>query len=166
MNPLRSENKFRGAHLVITVMMSIICGVMLSQAQQTSPNVVDAAAKVKKEILKIEDMRNQALLKRDTVTLDHLCADDMAWTSPNGVVLTKAQMLSDIKTGKEAFSSIAHDDVQMHIYENTVVVYGVSRSTVQYKGDLRNKPRRFTNVYVRCAGEWKLVDHQVTPISD
>ena len=153
----------RAYELTIVVVASFVCAMCPAEEQRKS---VDDAAKIKSEIFKIEEVRNQAMLKHDTVTLDHLCADDLAWTNQNGEILTKSQVLSDLKTGKESFSTIAHDNVQMHIYENTVVVFGVSTSTVQYHGTLRNKPRRFTNVYVKHNGEWKLVDHQVTPIEN
>ena len=163
----RSRTMLQRAYkLTIVVVTLFVCAMCLAEEQRKSVNGVDDAAKIKSEILKIEEARNQAMLKHDTVTLDHLCADDVAWINQDGDLLAKSQVLSDLKTGKQSFSTVAHDEVQMHIYENTVVVFGVSTSTVQYHGTLRNKPRRFTNVYVRHNGEWKLVDHQVTPIEN
>lgn len=152
--------------ITIAVVMLFVCVLCPAQGHGNNLDATDAAAKTKSDILKIEEMRNQAMLKHDIAALDHLCADDMAWTNQNGEILTKSQMLSDLKTGKESFSTVAHNDVQMHIYKNTVVVFGVSTSTVQYYGSLRNRPRRFTNVYVRRDREWKLVVHQVTPIGN
>src|ERR1700722_15091564 len=107
----------------IWILTAIVVGLFactLCQAQQQGKNVdsTDAVAKTRSEILKIEEIRNQAMLKHDLAALDHLCAADMAWTNQNGEVLTKSQMLDDLKTGKESFSTVAHDDVQMHIYKN------------------------------------------------
>jgi len=145
------------------VMISIAYPISAAQVGGRGGDA-DSPASIKKEILRMEDTRDRALLRRDTATLDHLFADDMAWTSPNGEVLTKSQILSNLKTGKETFPSIVHNNVQLHIYQNTAVVFGITTSRVFYNGSFRNKPRRFTNVWVRRDGEWKLVDHQVTLI--
>jgi ketosteroid isomerase-like protein len=77
-------------------------------------------------------------------------------------MISKAQLMADIRAGKHKPYNVAHDDIQMRIYGNTVVVTGHSTAT----GTMYNKPRRFTNVYVKQQGIWRLVAHQVTYVEN
>jgi hypothetical protein len=87
---------------------------------------------IRKEILEVEEVRNQAMLKHDTAPLERMYADDIAWTNPSGDVLSKAQILADLQTGKQKRYSIIHDDIHRSVYGNTVVVTGRSTSELQY----------------------------------
>jgi ketosteroid isomerase-like protein len=144
------------------LILLILCFAPVSHGQIDDRPDARSQANNRKEVLAMEQTRDQALLNSDSTTLDHLLADDISWTSPNGAVVTKSQLLTDVASGKETFPSIAHENVQVHIYGNTALVFGVTTSTVQFRGTLRNRPRRFSNVWVKRAGEWQLVAHVVT----
>jgi ketosteroid isomerase-like protein len=125
-----------------------------------------ADSEIEKEILALEEAQNQAFVKGDADALDRIYADELAWTNQNGELLTKAQILADIRSGKQKYNSVRHDDVRLHVYGNTVVATGHSTSSVIYKGQAVSRPRRFTNVYVNQNGQWRLVVHHVTPIAE
>jgi ketosteroid isomerase-like protein len=121
--------------------------------------------KPKKEVLKFEEERNQALLRGDTETLDHMYADELAWTNPSGEILTKAQVLASLKSETQNFFTIKHDDRSLHVYGDTVVLTAHTVSTERYKGNTFNYPRRFTNVYIKRDGRWELIAHHATPVA-
>jgi ketosteroid isomerase-like protein len=121
---------------------------------------------VKAEILHIEEVRSKAMLAHDTAVLSNLYADDLSWTNPSGEVLTKAQVLADLVSGKQKFFTIAHDDIRLHVYGLTVIADGRSTSTLRYKGKVsRGIVRRFMNVYVKRNGQWLLIGHQQTVVA-
>jgi len=122
-----------------------------------------AVDKIKSEILQKEDEQNHALLKNDADLLGGMCSDELAWTNASGVLLTKSQMLTDMRSGKQINSTIIHDDVRLHVFGNTVVVTGRSTSTYLYGGKKFVGARRFTNVWVKQSNKWLLVVHHVTP---
>ena len=147
---------------VLLIPMLTIALVGFVRGQETAEDKIDS--EVQKEILKGEEEQNQGVLNGDTAMLDRIIADDVSWTNANGELLTKAQVLDDLRTGRQKFQSVKHDDVHMHAYENTVVVTGHSTSTYQYKGKPSDAARRYTNVWVKRDGKWWLVVHHVTPI--
>ena len=120
---------------------------------------------IKKEVIKFEDDRNQAILNRDTTTLDRMYADEITWTMSNGDLLNKQQVLGNIGSENQRLFSIEHSDRRWHIYGNTVVLTATSHSTERYKDKMVTVPRRFTNVYVKRDGQWKLIVHTVTPLA-
>jgi len=120
---------------------------------------------IKKEVIKFEDDRNQAILNRDTTTLDRMYADEITWTMSNGDLLNKQQVLGNIGSENQRLFSIEHSDRRWHIYGNTVVLTATSHSSERYKDKMVTVPRRFTNVYVKRDGQWKLIVHTVTPLA-
>jgi hypothetical protein len=72
-----------------------------SLAAQEQGKAQDKAADTRGQILQKEDEQNAALLKNDADVLANLCADQLAWTNASGVLLTKAEMLADIRSGKQ-----------------------------------------------------------------
>jgi uncharacterized protein (TIGR02246 family) len=138
----------------------------LVQGQGTDQNDSAAAEGIKKEIMKVEEERNQAMLHKDTAVLARMYDDDIAWTNPSGENLDKAQVLADLKTGRQKFFNIQHDQIHMTVYgSDVVVVTGRSTSFLQYKEKVsRNIERRFMNVYQKQDGQWKLIVHHQTPV--
>jgi ketosteroid isomerase-like protein len=125
----------------------------------------DAAEETKKDVLKFEDERNQAILNRDTKTLNRMYADEITWTMSNGDLLNKQQVLANIGSENQRLFTIQHSDRRIHVFGNTVVLTANSSSSERYKDKMVTVPRRFTNVYVKQDGQWKLVVHTVTPLA-
>jgi ketosteroid isomerase-like protein len=142
----------------------LVFGSQVAQAQQPAVSA-SSVEEIKKEILKVEDERNDAIMKGDVATLDKMYSDEIAWTNPKGELLTKKEVLAHLQSGEQKFFSIKHSDRQLHVYGDSVVVMTVfTRSSVRYKGQTSDAPRRFTNVFVKQNGQWILVVHQATPV--
>lgn len=134
--------------------------------QESPQNAVQSVEEIKKEVLKFEDDRLAAILKNDTATLDRMYSDQMAWTQPNGDLLSKSQVLNDIRPGNQSLTQMKHSNQNLRIIADNVAVLTVeSLSTEIYKGKPITQPKRFTNVYVKQGGQWKLVVHAVTLIA-
>jgi len=146
----------------------IFCGVLLAclggRSQEPRPATQASADELKKEIVKVEDERNAAIMKGDVATLDKMYSNEIAWTNPRGELLTKSQVLDHLQSGEQKFFSIKHSDRQFHFYGNTAVMTVFTTSSVRYKGKTSDAPRRFTNVFVKENGSWHLVVHQATPV--
>jgi len=140
----------------------LVCAMGRSQA--IAPASQESSAELEREVLKVEDERNEAIMKGDVATLDKMYSDEIAWTNPHGELLTKGQVLSHLQTGEQKFFSIKHSDRHLHVYGNTVVMTVYTKSAVRYKGKTSDAPRRFTNVFVKQNGAWLLVVHSATPV--
>src|SRR5579872_4614168 len=126
----------------------------------------DSVGETRRQVLKSEDLQNKALLENDADLLGSMCADELAWTNASGVLLSKAQMLADLRSGKQKNETIKHEDIRLHIYGTTVVVTGLSTSTYRYKEKTFVGSRRFTNVWIKQNGRWMLVVHHVSAVAD
>src|ERR1700730_4033219 len=89
----------------------------------------------------------------------------LEYTNQMGGVLNKAQWLARVRSGKQRSISIKLDVDHVHVFGNTVVVTGTSRSKVTFNGKLSDSPRRSTRVFVKQDGVWKLAVQHVTLIA-
>jgi ketosteroid isomerase-like protein len=119
---------------------------------------------IEKEILAVEQQRDQAIQDRDMKVLDHIHADDFTFVNTRGGLLTKAEYLEEIRTGGIKFLSFKQDDYHVQVYPGTVIVTGRSSGVIQYHGKVNEVPRRFTLVYVRDQGRWRLATYHGTVI--
>src|SRR5205823_5091002 len=112
---------------------------------------------VEEVIKKLDDERIQAQIHADATALDRIYADDFIGVGPSGTVRTKAQVISDFTSGDLKFQSITTDDVQVRVYGNTAVETGRSTMNGQDRGKAVPRDTRFTRVWVKQQGRWRLV---------
>jgi len=121
---------------------------------------------VEEIIRKLDNERIQAQIHADATALDRIYADDFIGVGPSGTVRTKPQVISDFTSGNLKFQSITTDEVQVRVYENTAVETGLSTMTGQDKGKTVPRDTRFTRVWVKQQGRWRLVsNHYSTRIT-
>ena len=112
---------------------------------------------VEDTIRKLDNERIQAQIHADAVALDRIYADDFIGVGPSGTVRTKPQVISDFTSGELKFQSITTDEVKVRVYENTAVETGVSTMLGQDKDKAVPRETRFTRVWVKQKGRWRLV---------
>jgi ketosteroid isomerase-like protein len=141
--------------LVIAVLVLIAAPTAVSARTQSAKG--DQRSSVEQVIKQLDHERIQAQISADAVALDRLYADDFVGVGPSGIVRTKAQVISDFTSGDLRFQSITIDDVQVRIYENTAVEIGRSTMNGQDRGKPVPHDNRFTRVWVKQQGRWRLV---------
>ena len=117
----------------------------------------DPSRTVEQVIRKLDNERIQAQIHADAAVLKRIYADDFIGVGPSGTVRTKPQVISDFTSGNLKFQSITTDEVQVRVYENTAVETGLSTMVGQDKGKAVPHNTRFTRVWVRQQGHWRLV---------
>jgi hypothetical protein len=157
----RSEKTMRRI-LLLSLLTVALVGA--APAQGTAKSQSDA--EIEKEILKIESERDQAREKGDNATLNRILADDYFYIGVRGNVRTKANRLDDYEAGLIKVFSVKKDNFMFKIYGDTVLMTGRETSITQYRGKPNDKPRQFTNVYIKLDGRWRLVFHQATTIGE
>ena len=118
-----------------------------------------AAENAKAEVLKVEEIRNQALQSGDAVALGNIYSDDLVYANVSGTLLTKAEHLAEFKARTLHFVSFAHDNVEVTVHGDSAVLTGISKSVVDYRGEISHSQRRFMNVYAKQNGRWLCVAH-------
>ena len=137
------------AVLVLTV-------VPLAVGQKQSARGNDRTS-VEETIRKLDNERIQAQIHADAPALDRLYAEDFIGIGPSGTVRTKAQVIADSTSGSLRFQSITTDDVQWRVYGDTAVETGRSTMNGQDRGKTVPRDNRFTRVWVKRQGSWRLV---------
>ena len=115
------------------------------------------AQTVAEGIRRLDQERIQAQIHADAAALDRIYADDFIGIGPSGTVRTKPQVLADFTSHDLSFQSITTDEVRIRVYGNTVVETGRTTTIGQDKGKVVPRDNRFTRVWVRRQGRWRLV---------
>lgn len=113
-----------------------------------------------KELLKLEQQWGDALVKLDLAFLDRILAEDYLFTSPLGEVLTKSQMLAELKSGEDVVSSVVNHDMKVRVYGDAAVVNGHSTYKEAVQGKDISGEYRWTDTWIKKVGRWQCVaDH-------
>ena len=146
---------------VIAVLVFTAASIALGQKQsaQRAPN-----RSVDQVIRQVDHERIQAQIGADAVALKRIYADDFIGIGPSGTVRTKAEVISDFTSGELKFQSITTDDVRVRVYGNTAVETGRSTLIGQDKGKAVPRDNRFTRVWIKQRGRWRLVSNHYSSL--
>ena len=138
---------------VIAILVFTAASIALGQKQSArkTPKSSD------QEIRQVDRERIQAQISADAAALDRLYANDFIGIGPSGTVRRKPQVIADFTSGDLKFQSINTDDVQVRVYGNTAVETGRSTMIGQDKGKAVPRDNRFTRVWIKQRGRWRLV---------
>jgi uncharacterized protein (TIGR02246 family) len=149
--------------LMIAALVLVAASSTLGQTQSAKR---EQGGNTEQTIRQLDHERIQAQISADAVALDRLYADDFLGVGPSGTVRTKAQVIEDFTSGKLKFQTITTDDVQVRVYGNTAVETGRSIMNGQDKGKSVPRDTRFTRVWIKQEGRWRLVaNHYSTLIT-
>ena len=146
--------------LIITVV--IFAGLAIAQGQKQE-NRLAKASKAEQQILDLNREWADAIARGDMEALDRLFADDMIVTSSSGEVRSKAQEMDDLRPASDITTYFFKtDDVRARVYKDAAVVTGLARWRIKYQGRDIDNQRRYTSVYVKQRGRWRIVAQQLT----
>jgi len=153
--------ELRVAVLIAIMALGVICSATAQDAVKH-----ESDADIQKAILAVDNERYEAMQKKDMAALDRLHADGLVFINTKGRMLNKAEYMEEIRSGSLKFLSVETDDYTFCIYGETVIMSGRAKSVVEYYGVVNKRPRRFTSVFIKMQGQWRLVAHQATLIAD
>ena len=121
-------------------------------------------AKVQQEIKKLEEERNQAILKGDFAAIERMTSDDYTFVTLRGEMRTKAEIVSGFKSGLFKYQSRTISDLNVRVYGDAAVVTGKSIQKGSENGKDYSGDYWFTRVYAQQDGRWVTVALQTTLI--
>src|SRR6476469_5695208 len=148
-----SELHMRPALLIAVLVLTV---VPMCEGQEQSASR-DQRSGVEQVIRQLDNERIQAQIHADATALDRIYAEDFIGIGPSGTVRHKPEVLSDFTSGHLKFQSITTDEVQVRVYENTAVETGLSTMVGQDQGKAVPRDNRFTRVWIKQQGRWRLV---------
>jgi ketosteroid isomerase-like protein len=144
--------------------MAVLFLLMVGQASWALPRHENKA--IHKQIEGLEQQWRQALLTNDVAAMDHLLADDYVGISSNGTVETKAQALAQRRAGTVRISKLDLSDVHVRVYGDTAVVTSQANLVGTNGASDISGEYRYTRVYNRRLGQWKIVSFEASRMHD
>ena len=153
---------------ILIVVALVILGCVVASAQ-TTPEKPHENGETEQVILRLENEGREATLKNDIEANNRLLADNWLNINPDGSITTKAKLLELLKDGSFKIMSIENDEVMVRVYGeggDAAVVTG--RSTTKRAGpggEVLARQVRFTRVYAKSKGQWRVVSAHNTLIA-
>ena len=141
---------------LLCVAFSLMRGVA-EERKDTSTNAADQS-----ELERLERKWNEAHLRGDTAALDDLWADELVVTVPKMQVMNKAQSLAIWRTGRMKFERYETSDTTIRLFGDAAVVTGRLIRERNFGEKHIHEDWRFTKVYVRRQGKWRVVSWQAS----
>src|SRR5829696_1269538 len=136
--------------------------LMISITGLVSGQSAKQRAAIEQEIRRLDVAHADAVLRGDLVALDKIWTEDFKVNNP----FNEIDKADRIRTGAVTYSSFIREPEAVLIHGETVIVMG--RERVVPKG---NSPgagetinRRYTNIWMKRAGKWRLVARHASVI--
>jgi ketosteroid isomerase-like protein len=117
------------------------------------------------DVIRTHTQFNRALEAQDLDTLSRLYADDYTLVRPDGSVLSKQEVLRDLRDGGLTFRSINMTDVNVRVYGETGLLSAVIRTVASRKSAETRAHLRLVAVYVADGNRLRLVHFQSVSLS-
>jgi ketosteroid isomerase-like protein len=123
-------------------------------------------SEIHKEIEALEQQWQQATVTNNIGEMSRLLADDYVGITSNGTVENKPQALAQRSAGTIRITKLDLTDTRVRVYGDTAVV----TSQAQLEGtngatDISGQ-YRYTRVYARRLGQWKIVTFEASRMHD
>lgn len=115
-------------------------------------------------LMKMEQEMADAIVKGDTSVWDKYSDANSVFTDPGGMMMNKAQSVAMFKSGDLKIESTKIADMKVQMFGNTAIVTYRTTDKGTYKGKDISGEYRWTDVFAKMGGKWKLVAGQGTPI--
>ena len=134
--------------------MTFAIPILVAAMLQANPaqDVVDVAA-----LTALESVWNQAHIRGDVQALDRLWAPDLVVVVPKMKPMSRAEAMKMTLSAGAWFDSYDSSDLRVRVYGDTGLVTGRLVRTRKMTGVSVEDVWLFTKVYVRAAGERKVV---------
>jgi Domain of unknown function (DUF4440) len=106
---------------------------------------------------------HQALVKKNTVSINQQTDKALSYGHSNGWIQTKADLIKDFETGKISYESYKEDSITVNINENLANVRFIADITATVNGDVKNNYHlKVYEVWVKKGKRWVLFGRQAT----
>jgi len=118
------------------------------------------------EIEILEQQLQQAELNANSTAIANLLSDDYLGIDGDGTLMTKAETLAAFKDGSMHLTALNTSDRKIRVFGATVVVVSQAHVTGTHNGKPIDGHYRYTRVYHRSNGVWKVVSFEASRIHE
>jgi ketosteroid isomerase-like protein len=130
---------------------------------------VESASEIDaREVFTCHESFFAALLAADHDLLGTILADDFVIIDVlSGQVARRDELLGAISSGQLRFTTVTRyaEERSVRLRDSAAVVTGRTQMVMRYQGNEVTAQSRYTHVYTRESGRWRLMSAQGTPVS-
>ena len=110
----------------------------------------------------MEDALRDALLRGDASWCESTFTPDAMYVHQSGGMDAggASTYIDRLRTKASVYHSIEHEDVLIRSYRDTAIVTGLSKVKMSLRGNDLDLEHRFTRVWVKDGGKWRLATNQ------
>jgi len=113
------------------------------------------------DVKKMDQQWADAILRRDTVALSRILADDLRYVHGNASVQTKKEFIDSLKSGDLLYHTFEFQEVDVRVFGDSAIVMSKPRMSITMGGQDQKFEARFLRVYIKRRA-WQLLVHQAT----
>src|SRR5271166_818709 len=137
----------------------LVCvGTSVGHAQRNSD--ADAGSKV----VAMEHVWAQAYMAKDPKALSRILDDAFVCVGSDGRLLTKADILADVKASETL--EVLTESMAVHLHGDTAIVTGIFRTVGVNRGKPFARRERFVDTWLYRNGQWVSISSIVTRTRD
>lgn len=125
-----------------------------------------AAGEVEQAVIAAQDARVAATIAADVAKLGAIVAEDMSYTHSNAVVESRADFLEGLRSGHYDYHAVSFEERRVRSFGDGAAVTGTCLVRVSVGGRAIEVRLRFTELYVKRDGAWKMALWQSTRVPD
>ena len=155
---------------ILTGMLSFGAAVVVSSVlrQPQKPEPEQSLSASEREVRILEREWLDAYEQYDVEAMNRIVADEFKLTFPDGGMQTKADILAQLKAGREAgFPSpkFSTEDVQSRVEGDTVILKGRFIQKMDHGGQTQTMQLRYNDTYAKRQGRWQVIASQLSGIA-
>lgn len=129
-----------------------------------SPSAVAAKPGIAALLTRQADAWDKAIVHKDIVAIESNMAGDFRQIAGNGQVADRKLFLKLITDPALTLDPYEVEELDVRVYGDVALLSGETHLTGSYNGKPFKSHYRYTDVYVRHAGTWKVASVQITEI--
>ncbi len=159
-----STSAFSSQRAMVCLMLAAALCLMLGQTAWALPH--REGHSIHKKIEALEVVWCNAELSNNVNEMGKLLADDYIGISANGTVQTKAETIDSRRAGTVRIKSLDITDLKVRVYGDTAVVTSKAALVGENGQSDISGNYRYTRVYNRRLGNWKIVSFEASRMHD
>ncbi|MHB8303720.1 MAG: nuclear transport factor 2 family protein [Acidobacteriaceae bacterium] len=150
-----------------TALLLIAASLAVPSADgKTIPHPRHQPKQVVRIIETLEGRWQQAELENNTNVMAAMLSDNYLGIYADGMLATKAETIAAFKDGSTRFTRLATSDRKIRVFGSTAVVVSKAEVIGVSDGESINGHYRYTRVYHRSDGVWKIVSFEVSSMQE
>ena len=147
-----------GASLRLWSVIALLVG-----CSSVPPNSTDRAGDVA-TLTQQADRWDKAIVARNRAAIEANMADDFRQIDGAGNIETKVSFVEGLVGPELCLDPYSVEEFEVRLYGEVALLSGRTRMTGTYNGKPFTTHYRYIDIYVRRAGEWKIVSVQISKL--